>query len=148
MTLLQSIQIICSFSFVWIRIQWKPPHQGILIYLLLNDCWDFPGSSAGEEYACNAGDPGVIPGSGRSPGEGIGYPLQFSWASLMVQMVKNLSAVWGTRVGKIPWRRAWQPTLVFWPEESPWTEEPGGLQFMGSQRVSHDWVTKPSTAYF
>ena len=42
---------------------------------------DFPGSSAGKESDCNAGDPGLIPGSGRSPGEGIGYPLQYSWAS-------------------------------------------------------------------
>ena len=75
----------------------------------------FPGSSAGEAYACNAGDPGVIPGSGRSPGEGIGYPLQFSWASLVVQMVKNLSAVQETWVGKIPWRRAWLPIPVFLP---------------------------------
>ena len=40
------------------------------------------------------------------------------------------------------WRRAWQPTPVFLPGESPWTEEPGGLQSMGSQRVRHDWVTK------
>ena len=66
MILLQLIQIICSFSFVWIRTQWKLPHQGILIYLLLNDSWDFPGSSAGKEYACYAEDPGLIPGSGRS----------------------------------------------------------------------------------
>jgi len=47
-------------------------------------------------------------------------------------------------VGKIPWRRAWQPTLVFLPGESPWIEEPGWLQFM-EQRVGHDWVTKHST---
>ena len=44
----------------------------------------------------------------------------------------------GPWVGKIPWRRAWQPTLVFLPRESPWTEEPGGLQSMGSQRVKHN----------
>ena len=50
-------------------------------------------------------------------------------------------------VGKIPWRRAWQPTPVFLPGESPWTEEPGGLQSMGSQRVRNDWVTKHSTAH-
>ena len=43
----------------------------------------FPGSSAGKESACNAGDPGSIPGLGRSAGEGIGYPLQYSWASLV-----------------------------------------------------------------
>ena len=41
-------------------------------------------------------------------------------------------------VGKIPWRRAWQPIPVFLPGESPWTEVPGGLLFMGSQRVGHD----------
>ena len=46
----------------------------------------------------------------------------------------------------IPWRRAWQPTPVFFPGESPWTEESGGLQSMGSQRVRHNWVTKHSTA--
>ena len=54
----------------------------------------FPGSSAGKESACNAGDHGLIPGSGRSPGEGIGYPFQYSWASLVAQTVKNLLAMW------------------------------------------------------
>jgi len=44
-------------------------------------------SSVGKESACNAGDPGSIPGSGRSAGEGIGYPLQYSWASLVAQLV-------------------------------------------------------------
>ena len=46
--------------------------------------WGFPDSSVGKESACNAGDPGLIPGSGRAAGEGIGYPLQDSWASLVV----------------------------------------------------------------
>ena len=45
----------------------------------------FPDSSVGKESACNAWDLGLIPGLGRSPGEGIGYPLQYSWASLVVQ---------------------------------------------------------------
>ena len=58
----------------------------------------FPGSSAGKESAYNAGDPSSIPGSGSSPGEGIGYPLQYSWASLVAQMVKNLPAMWETWV--------------------------------------------------
>ena len=53
----------------------------------------FSGSSAGKEPACNAGDPSSIPGSGRSAGEGIGYPLQYSWSSLVAQLVKNLPAV-------------------------------------------------------
>ena len=49
----------------------------------------FPGSSAGTESTCNAEDPGLISGSGRSPREGIGYPLWYSWASLVTQLVKN-----------------------------------------------------------
>ena len=49
----------------------------------------FPDSSAGKEPTRNVGDPGSISGWGRSPGEGIGYPLQYSWASLVGQMVKN-----------------------------------------------------------
>ena len=60
--------------------------------------YGFPGSSVGKESACNAGDPSLIPGSGRSAGEGTGYPLQYSWASLMVQLVKNLPAVQETQV--------------------------------------------------
>ena len=57
----------------------------------VSSCMGFPGSSVGKECACNAGDPGSIPGSGRSPGEGIGYPLQYSWASLVAQLVKSAS---------------------------------------------------------
>ena len=52
--------------------------------------WGFPDSSIDKESACNAGDPGSIPGLGRSAGEGIGYPLQYSWASLVAQLVENL----------------------------------------------------------
>ena len=98
----------------------------------------FPHSSVGKESACNAGDPGSIPGSGRSAGEGIGYPLQYSWASLVAQLVKNPTAMWETWVEKIPWKRAWQLIPVFLPGESPWTEEPGKLQSLGLQRVRHD----------
>ena len=53
----------------------------------------FPGSPAGKESACNVEDPGSIPGSERSPGEGIGYLLQYYWASLVAQSVKNLPAI-------------------------------------------------------
>ena len=63
----------------------------------------FPGSLAGKESACNAGDPGLIPGLGRSTGEGIGYPLQDSWASLVAQLVKNLPAMQETWVGSLGW---------------------------------------------
>ena len=63
----------------------------------------FPDSSVGEESACNAGDPGLIPGLGRLAGEGIGYLLQYPWASLMAQLVKNLPAVWQTWVRSLGW---------------------------------------------
>ena len=58
----------------------------------------FPDSSVGKESTCNAGDPGLIPGSGRSPGAGIGYPLQYSWACLVAQLVNNLPAMQETWV--------------------------------------------------
>ena len=64
--------------------------------------WGFPYSSAGEEPSCSAGDPSLIPGMGRSPGEGIGYPLQYAWASPVAQMVKNLPALsktWALSLG-------------------------------------------------
>ena len=62
----------------------------------------FPDSSVGKESACNAGDPSLIPGQGRSSGEGIGYPLQYSWASFVTYLVKNLPTMQETWVGKIP----------------------------------------------
>ena len=65
--------------------------------------WGFPDSSVGKESACNAGDPGSIPGLERSAGEGIGYPLQYSWASLVAQLVKNPSAVQETWVQSLDW---------------------------------------------
>ena len=63
-------------------------YNGIVSMLL-----GFPGGSAGEESACNAGDPGSIPGSGSSPEQTISYPLHYSWASLVAQMVKNPPAM-------------------------------------------------------
>ena len=89
----------------------------------------FPDSSVGKESACNAGDPSLIPGLGRSPGEEIGYPFQYSWASLLAQLVKNLPAMWETWVQSLvleePWRRERLPAPAFWPGEvhglySPW----------------------------
>ena len=78
--------------------------------------------SAGKESACNAGDSSSISGSGRSPREGIGYPLQYSWASLVAQMVKNPPAMQETWVRSLgwedpPWRRERLHTPVFWPGE-------------------------------
>ena len=170
----------------------------------------FPDSSVGKESACNAGDPGSIPGLGRSTGEGIGYPLQYSWASLVAQLVKNLPTMRETWVRYLGWedplekgkvthsqysglenstdcivhgvarlsdfhfywtlggfpggasgkepacqcRRckrmgsilgqedpleegmATHSSILAW--EIPWTEEPGGLQSIGSQRIRHN----------
>ena len=99
---------------------------------------NFPGSSAGKESTCNAGDPSSISGLGRSPGEGIGYPLQYSLASRVAQLVKNPPAMhetWvrslgqedpleegmGTHSSILAWRTpmdrgAWWATM-----ESPWS---------------------------
>ena len=74
-----------------------PPPPGIFAdfyFLLLR--LGFPGSANGKESACNAGDPGLIPGWGRSAREGIGYPFQYSWASLVAQLLKNPPAMWET----------------------------------------------------
>ena len=81
--------------------------------------------SAGKESACNAGDPDSIPESGRSSGEGISYPLQYSWASLVVQLVKNLPAMWETQVRSLGWEdpleneTATHSSILAW--RTPWT---------------------------
>ena len=94
-------------------------------------------TSVGKESACNAGDPSLIPGLGRSSGEGIGYSRQYSWASLVAQMAKNPSAMWETWVPSLGWEDPLEEGMAthysFLPGESPQTEEPGRLQSMGSQ---------------
>ena len=65
--------------------------------------WGFPHSSVGKESTCNARDPSSIPGSGRSSAEGIDYPLQYSWASLVAHLVRNPPAMWETWVWSLGW---------------------------------------------
>ena len=72
----------------------------------------FPGSSAGKEIACNAGDPGSIPGSGSSPSEETGYLLQYSWTSLVVQMVKNPLVMQETWVLSLGWEDALEKDMT------------------------------------
>ena len=72
----------------------------------------FPSSSVGEESACNAGDPSSIPGSGSSPGKVIGYPLQYSSAYLVAQMVKNPPAMWETWVQSLDWEDLLEESLT------------------------------------
>ena len=94
-------------------------------------------TSVGKESACNAGDPSLIPGLGRSSGEGIGYSRQYSWASLVAQMAKNPSAMWETWVPSLGWEdpleegMATDSNILAW--RIPRTEES-----VRSQRVGHN----------
>ena len=105
----------------------------------LNLTGGFPDSSVGKESTCNAGDPGSTPGPGRSAGEGIGYPLQYSWASPVAQLAKNLPAmqIW---IRSLDWEdplekgKATHSSIQAW--RIPWTVQP-----MGSQTGGHDWAT-------
>ena len=103
-------------------------------------------SSFGKESAFNAGIPGWVPGSGRSLGEGIGYPLQYSWASLVTQLVKNLPGMketWVQSLGRedpLEKGKGTHSSILAW--RIPWT-----LYSMGLQRVGHDGVTFTNTVY-
>jgi len=110
----------------------------INVYIL--SCMGFPGSSVGKESTLNVGEPGSIPGSGSSPGEGIGYPLQYSWASLVAQTVKNLLAMWETWVRSLGWEDPLEESMVTHSSILAWriVMEPGWLQWMGSHRVEHN----------
>ena len=126
-TNVSDIKLVSRIKFQGTTVSWRTTNA--LLSQWGRGVGGFPDSSGGKESTCNVGDPGLIPGSGRSAGEGIGYPLQYSWASLVAQLVKNLPAMRETWVrswvGKIPWRRERLPTPVFWPREfhglySPW----------------------------
>ena len=93
-------------------------------------------SSVGKESACNAGDPSLIPGWGSSAGEGIGYPLQCSCASLVAQLVKNPPAMQETWVLPLVWEdslekgKATHSSILAW--RIPWT-----IKSMALQRIRH-----------
>ena len=97
----------------------------------------FSDSSAGKESPSNARDPSLIPGLGKSTGEGIGYPLQYSWASLVAQLVKNPPAMRETRVRSMGWEdplekgKTTHSSILAW--RIPWT-----VQSMGWKRIGHD----------
>ena len=104
----------------------------------------FPDSSVGKESACSAKDPSSSPWSGRSAGEGIDYSFQYSWASLVAQLVKTLPAMQETWVWSLGWEdllkkgKVTHSSILAW--RISWTVS------MGSQRVGHNWVT--FTFYF
>ena len=97
----------------------------------------FPDSSVGKEPTYNTGDPSSIPELGRSPGEGISYPLQYSWTSLVAQLVKSPPAMpetWVPSLGQedpMEKGRATHSSILTW--RIPWT-----VELMGSQRVGKD----------
>ena len=101
----------------------------------------FPHSSVGKESTCSAGDLSSISGLGRSPGEGIGYPLQYSWASLVAQLVKNLLAKQETQVRPLvqedPLEKEMETHSSILAWEISWTEESGGLQSMEFSRPEY-----------
>ena len=92
----------------------------------------FPDSSVGKESTCNARDPSLIPGLGRSAVDGIDYPLQYSWASLVAQLVKNLPAMQETQVPSLGWEdplekgKATHSSILAW--RIPWTVQSTGSQ--------------------
>ena len=100
-----------------------PPNSANLIALpmLTTD------NSIGKESTCNAGDPGSIPGSGRSTGEGIAYPLQSSWVSLVAQLVKNPPAMretWVRSLGrKDPLEKGKATPSSILDGRIPWTSQ-------------------------
>ena len=120
--------------------------------------WSNSDSSVDKESACNAGAPGLIPGSGRSAGEGIAYPLKvaqaYSWASLVAQLVKNLPAIWETCGQSLGWEDLLEkekiPSPLFWPGEfhglySVW----GCKELDTTERLlltSHTWLLEKTIA--
>ena len=116
--------------------------------------WGFPASSTGKESTCNAGDLGSIPGSERAPGEGIGYPLQYSWISLVALLVKNLPAMWETWVQSLGWEDplekgtashssilAWR---IPWGLYSPWGHKESDTAKWVSLSLLEKWDERPS----
>ena len=106
-----------------------------LIFVKIMSFMGFPCGSASKESTCNVGDLGSIPGLGRSPGEGIGYPLQCSCASLMAHLVKNPPAMQETWVRYLGWEDPLEEGMATHPSilagESTWTEKPVGYSPWG-----------------
>ena len=111
---------VCLFCILFRQIQCRRPQFDSWVG---KTCWrrdrlpipislGFPCGSAGKESTCNAGGPGSIPGSGSSPGEGIGYPLQYSWASLVALVVKNPPSMWQTWVQSLGWEEPLEEGLA------------------------------------
>ena len=114
------------------------PHQAMGSHRVGHD-W----SNLAAAATCNVGDPGSIPGSGRSAGEAMDYPLQYSWASIVAHLVKNSPAIQETWVGKIPWEKgkSTHPSILAW--RIPWgckeSDTTGWLSPSPSPRCARIW---------
>ena len=104
-------------------------------------CPDFPDSSVGKESVCNAGDPGSIPGLGRSPGEGIGHLLQYSWASPVAQTVKNPPEILETWVRSLGWEDSLERGTATHSSTLAWRIPMGRAAWRGIARgVMKSWT--------
>ena len=130
-------------------LHYKLPLWPFILRFLSYGLMGFPGSSAGKETACNTRDPSLIPGLGRSAGEGIGYPLQYSVACLVTHLIKNLPAMWETWVRSLgsvdPLEKGRLPTPTFWPGElhalySSWSRRESEMTFTFTYGfIIHGW---------
>ena len=110
----------------------------------------FHHSSVGKESACNAGDPSLIPAWERSPGKRMGYPLQYSWASLLAQLVKKLPEMQETPVRSLGWedplekRMAAHFSILAWKVHglySPWGHKESDRKLSDFHFVNHEMAT-------
>ena len=115
----------------------------VLIVVWFGFCWASLVAQLVKNLPAMQETPVQFLGQERSTGEAIGYPLQYSWAYLVVQTVKNQCGrpAFDPWVGKntLEKETATHSSILAW--RTPWTEKPDGLQSMGSQRIGHDWIT-------
>ena len=129
-------QVLLHYRQTFYHLRYKESPQKTLFKILC--LLKFLHSSAVKESTCNAGDPSSMPGSGRSAGEGIGYPLQYSWASLVARLVKTLPARWENWVQSLVWEdplekgMATHSSILAW--RIPWIER-GALWAMGCKEL-------------
>ena len=114
--------------------------QPVIKNLTIKDTRGFPNSSVGKESTCNAGDPGSIPGLGKSIREGIGYPLQYSFTSLVTQLVKSLPTTRETWVRSLGWEDSLEKGKGY-PQQNSGLENDMDCIVYGLQRVGHNRET-------
>ena len=148
--LLLSISVFLSLwekRKLWPSNKWKMRRWSWCVHVTVG----FPDSSAGKESTWNAGDPSLIPGSGKSTEEGIGYPLQYSWASRVAQLVKSLPAMQETWVQSLGWEDALEKGKAthsrILAQRIPWTVQSMGLQGVTTERFlpPHPWNRRKQT---